>query len=143
MTNQKEKRVSKKAATSRSRGKPNATNAIAATIAKKPVVKEPAKKKAIVKDAMAKKTVEKSVAALATKPNESKALAVQKATIHSKKKKASTLQKTMTKPTPEEHYRMVETAAYFIAEQHGFNGRADEHWAEAEREITARLDSSC
>ncbi|MDH4216203.1 MAG: DUF2934 domain-containing protein [Gallionella sp.] len=34
---------------------------------------------------------------------------------------------------------MVETAAYFIAEQHGFQGRSDEHWAAAEREIAARL----
>jgi len=43
------------------------------------------------------------------------------------------------KPTPEERYRMVETAAYFIAERHGFQGRSDEHWAAAEREIAARL----
>jgi hypothetical protein len=43
------------------------------------------------------------------------------------------------KPSPEERYRMVETAAYFIAEQHGFQGGSDEHWAAAEREIAARL----
>jgi len=43
------------------------------------------------------------------------------------------------KLTPEERYRMVETAAYFIAERHGFQGRSDEHWAAAEREIAARL----
>ncbi len=42
-------------------------------------------------------------------------------------------------PTPEERYRMVETAAYFIAEQHGFQGGSDEHWAAAEREIAAKL----
>jgi len=42
-------------------------------------------------------------------------------------------------PTSEERYRMIETAAYFIAEQHGFHGHADEHWAAAEREIAARL----
>lgn len=47
--------------------------------------------------------------------------------------------KTAAKPTPEERYRMVETAAYFIAEQHGFQGRSDEHWAAAEREIAAKL----
>ena len=35
------------------------------------------------------------------------------------------------KPTPEERYRMVETAAYFIAERHGFQGRSDVHWAAA------------
>lgn len=41
---------------------------------------------------------------------------------------------------PEERYRMVQTAAYYIAERHGFLGRSDEHWAEAEREISAILD---
>jgi hypothetical protein len=34
---------------------------------------------------------------------------------------------------------MVETAAYFIAEQHGFQGRSDEHWTAAERVIAAKL----
>lgn len=44
------------------------------------------------------------------------------------------------KPTPEERYRMVETAAYFIAERSGFRGCTTEHWAAAEIEIAARLD---
>ena len=52
---------------------------------------------------------------------------------------AKSTPKTAAKPTPEERYRMVETAAYFIAEQHGFQGRSDEHWAAAEREIAAKL----
>ena len=43
------------------------------------------------------------------------------------------------KISPEERYRMVETAAYFIAEQHGFQGRSDEHWAAAERAIASKL----
>jgi hypothetical protein len=47
--------------------------------------------------------------------------------------------KAAVQPTPEERYRMVETAAYFIAEQHGFQGRSDEHWAAAERAIAAKL----
>lgn len=34
---------------------------------------------------------------------------------------------------------MVEKAAYFIAEQHGFKGSAEEHWAAAEREIAMKL----
>lgn len=50
-------------------------------------------------------------------------------------------EKAIAYPTPEERYRMVETAAYFIAEQHGFQGRSDEHWAAAEREIAAKLGS--
>jgi Protein of unknown function (DUF2934) len=44
-----------------------------------------------------------------------------------------------SKPTPEERYRMVQTAAYFIAEQHDFQGRSDEHWAAAERAIALKL----
>jgi Protein of unknown function (DUF2934) len=55
------------------------------------------------------------------------------------REKPATTQKRVTNPTPEERYRMVETAAYFIAEQHGFQGRSDEHWAQAEREIAAKL----
>ena len=47
--------------------------------------------------------------------------------------------KKVTKLTPEERYRMVETTAYFIAERHGFQGRSDEHWAAAELEVAARL----
>jgi hypothetical protein len=34
---------------------------------------------------------------------------------------------------------MVETAAYFIAERHGFQGNSTEHWAAAEREIAVML----
>jgi hypothetical protein len=55
------------------------------------------------------------------------------------REKPATPQKKVTKPTPEERYRMVETAAYFIAEQHGFQGRSDERWAQAEHEIAAKL----
>lgn len=49
--------------------------------------------------------------------------------------KSATTQKTMTEPTPEERYRMTETAAYLIAEQHCFQGSSGEHWAEAERRL--------
>jgi acyl-CoA reductase-like NAD-dependent aldehyde dehydrogenase len=55
------------------------------------------------------------------------------------KKKTSAANKKASKPTPEERYRMVQTAAYFIAEQHGFQGRSDEHWAAAERAIAIKL----
>lgn len=49
---------------------------------------------------------------------------------------SSTIKK---KPSPEERYRMVETAAYFIAERSGFSGDSTEHWAAAEREILTKL----
>ena len=47
--------------------------------------------------------------------------------------------KTAAKLTPEERYRMVETAAYFIAERCGFQGYPPEHWAAAEIEIADKL----
>lgn len=53
--------------------------------------------------------------------------------------KATAAKKTAAKPTPEERYRMVETAAYFIAERHGFQGNSAEHWTAAEKEIAERL----
>ena len=62
-----------------------------------------------------------------------------KKTTTAETKSAVTANKAAAQPSPEERYRMVETAAYFIAEQHGFQGRSDEHWAAAEREIAARL----
>jgi hypothetical protein len=37
-------------------------------------------------------------------------------------------------------YQMIETAAYYIAEKHGFDPRRSvEDWAQAEREIDAHL----
>lgn len=56
-----------------------------------------------------------------------------------KKSKPAVDTKTTVKPSPEERYRMVELAAYFIAEQHGFTGRSDEYWVAAEQQIAARL----
>lgn len=47
--------------------------------------------------------------------------------------------KIVALPTAEERYRMVQTAAYFIAERNGFCGSPADHWAAAEREIAKRL----
>jgi len=43
------------------------------------------------------------------------------------------------KPSPEERYRMVQSAAYFIAEKDGFQGRDTDYWVRAEREIALQL----
>lgn len=43
------------------------------------------------------------------------------------------------KPSAEERYRMVESAAYFIAEKDGFQGCSTHYWTLAEREVAARL----
>ena len=54
--------------------------------------------------------------------------------------KPTATRKKAAKPNPEALYRMVETAAYFIAEQRGFEGHPHDHWAAAEREIASRLN---
>lgn len=41
--------------------------------------------------------------------------------------------------SPEERYKMVQDAAYFIAERHGFNGDSAYFWTLAEAEIASQL----
>lgn len=83
----------------------------------------------------------KKVAAAAVKkvttPAAEKKAAVRKPA--SSKAKSSAGGRSMAKPSPEERYRMVQTAAYFIAERHGFQGSSTEHWAAAEYEISVML----
>jgi hypothetical protein len=42
-------------------------------------------------------------------------------------------------PTPEQRYRMVQEAAYFIAEKNGFVSGTMDYWIAAEAEIEALL----
>jgi hypothetical protein len=46
-----------------------------------------------------------------------------------------------TTVTPEQRYRMIQEAAYFIAEKHGFAGDTLGFWVQAEQEIDATLSS--
>ncbi|AGA31991.1 hypothetical protein TVNIR_0280 [Thioalkalivibrio nitratireducens DSM 14787] len=41
--------------------------------------------------------------------------------------------------SPEQRYRMIQDAAYFIAERNGFTGDHHAHWLEAEQAIDAQL----
>ena len=41
--------------------------------------------------------------------------------------------------SPEERYRMIQDAAYYIAEKHGFTGDNHAFWLQAEQEIDAKL----
>jgi 2-polyprenyl-3-methyl-5-hydroxy-6-metoxy-1,4-benzoquinol methylase len=41
--------------------------------------------------------------------------------------------------TPEQRYRMIQEAAYYIAERKGFVANPAEDWAEAEAQIDAKL----
>jgi hypothetical protein len=49
--------------------------------------------------------------------------------------------KKVVQPTFDERCRMVETAAYFIAERNGFSGCAADYWAAAELEVAKKLGS--
>jgi Protein of unknown function (DUF2934) len=156
MTEKKIKLATKKVTTLRAgsavASKPKNTKAEATTTAKKAVVKMPVAKSLAAKNPAVKKTAANSTAAVVAESKKTKAPAVKKETIPTVEKKApamkatvamakpATTQKMVAKPTPEESYRRVETTAYFIAEQHGFNGCSDEHWAAAEREIASKLD---
>ena len=84
----------------------------------KEVKKAPAKK-AVAKAAPAKKPVAKVAP---------KAAPVAKA-VAAKKPQVS----------PEQRYRMIEEAAYFIAERHGFNGDSAYFWSLAEAEVNSRM----
>lgn len=44
-------------------------------------------------------------------------------------------------PGAEERYRMIEVAAYYIAERNGFSGDNAAYWAEAEIQIANQLTS--
>lgn len=78
----------------------------------------------------AKKTTAKPAAKAAEKP------AAKKPAV---KKAASPKSKPVAQPSAQERYRMVETAAYYIAERSGFQGCTTDHWAAAEIEIAKKL----
>lgn len=129
MAEQKAKPAAKKTAVTKAAVKPKTTKA-AATLKKSAVKKTAtaaAKPKATHTTAV-KKTVAPAVSRKAT---------AQKA-VATKVKPAA--RKTEAKPTPEERYCMVQTAAYFIAERDGFCGCPAEYWAAAELEIAGRLN---
>ena len=88
----------------------------------KEVKKSPAKKaapKAAPKAVEAKKVVEKAApkAAAAVKPAAPKKPEI----------------------SPEQRYNLIQEAAYFIAERHGFNGDSAYFWSLAEAEINTTL----
>ncbi len=57
-------------------------------------------------------------------------------------KKTSTTRKRATKKrtvSAEERYKMTEVAAYFIAENHNFQGNPTDFWIAAEAEVNEKL----
>lgn len=146
MTEKKLKPAAKKATSSKvgtgksdaASGKSRSIKKAVATPPKNTAAKKPVSKKATTKPDKAKTpAVRKETSSAAEKKSPARKSPVKRAA--PPKTKPTQIDKPVTIPTPEERYRMVETAAYFIAEQHGFQGHADEHWAAAEREIAARI----
>jgi len=129
MAGQKAKSTAKKATKSKAgsaaTGKPRSNKAGAITARKK------AAKKAVTEGAAQKKVKLPAVKKMA-KPAAKMEPPVMLP-------KSDDTRQTKAKLSPEERYRMVETAAYFIAEQRGFQGRSDEHWTAAELQIAAKL----
>ena len=136
MTEKKLKLAAKKATPSKTGIKKSSSASSKPKVAKVATAKNTPAKKPAAKKTAVKKTVAKKAAAAAAKPNKAKTSKVVKAPAA---KAAKPDAKPVIMPSPEERYRMVETAAYFIAEQHGFQGRSDEHWVTAERQIAAKL----
>lgn len=110
----------------------------------------PAKKPAAAKKApVAAKPVAAKKAPAAAKPAAvkkapaaAKPAAAKKTPVTAKKAPAKAAAKqTVAQPSAQERYRMVETAAYYIAERSGWKGSSADHWAQAESEIAAKLAS--
>ncbi|WP_334106304.1 DUF2934 domain-containing protein [Methylobacillus sp.] len=72
----------------------------------------------------------------ADKPVAEKKTTTRKTTTASKAKSADSV---VSQISPEERYRMVEVAAYFLAERNGFAGSPVEYWTAAEAQINKLL----
>jgi hypothetical protein len=86
--------------------------------------------------AEAKTPAKKAVANPAAKPTVKKPIAKKPVV---KKPAAPASKKVVAAPGAEERYKMVEVAAYFIAERNGFAGDPSAFWAEAEMQISKLL----
>ena len=105
------------------------------TAAKKPVATKSAAEPAARKSATAK-VIAKKVTVETAPP---KTAAVKKPATTVSKAVVPAAVKKPAAPTPEQRYRMVQDAAYFIAERHGFASNSMDCWIAAEAEIEALL----
>ena len=149
MAEQKTKSIAKKVATkagSAVAAKPKAAKAGLTTAVKKVVAKKVAAPVDVSKKAKApavKKVAAPSVKAKAPTVKKVAVPSIKKEApakkVATARKKSGAVNKAVAKPTPEERYRMVQTAAYFIAERNGFQGCSTSHWIDAEKEIAEML----
>ena len=96
----------------------------------KPAVKKPA-----AKPAAPKKVATAKSATVAAKDPAVKKVAAKKPAAAKK----PVAKKVIAAPGAEERYKMVEVAAYYIAERNGFVGDPSAFWAEAESQISKLL----
>ncbi len=101
----------------------------------KEVKKSPAKKAVAPKAPAAKKVAEKAPEVVKVAPKVAAPKAAPKAPAAPKAAPAA------KKPeiNPEQRYNLIQEAAYFIAERHGFNGDSAYFWSLAEAEVNNRL----
>lgn len=96
--------------------------------------KPAAKKKSAAKKPASKKEGSKKPAAKRTAS--AKNSSAKKAPSKNTKKRAAPRKRRIS---AEEHYQMVQTAAYFRAQRDGFSGDARQYWIEAEKEVDSML----
>ena len=101
----------------------------------KEVKKSPAEKAVAPKAPAAKKVAEKAPEVVKVAPKVAAPKAAPKAPAAPKAAPAA------KKPeiNPEQRYNLIQEAAYFIAERHGFNGDSAYFWSLAEAEVNNRL----
>lgn len=134
------KKTTAKTASSTSAKKPLAKKTVAAVSAAKP--KPAAKKTAATPVKKAVATPVKTTIAIPAKAAAPAAGAtkVEKTAAATKNATRNTAKKIAV--SPEERYHMIATAAYFLAEKHGFNScYAMRDWIAAEAEIDAKLNA--
>ncbi len=119
---------------------PAAPKTTSATTTTSPAVKTPATKAATVKKPA---TAAATAAPASEKKSSPKPAVAPVATdieiLQSAPTECATPAAIPLRPSPEDRYRMVQSAAYFIAEKDGFRGRDTDYWAQAEGEIAAQL----
>jgi hypothetical protein len=106
------------------------------TAAQKADPAAPKKSKASTAEKPAKPAPAKSATAQPAAKQAAKPAAVKKAAAP---KAAAGKSTPKLQPGPEELYRMIQTAAYFIAERNGFEGDSKHFWAQAEAQILSIL----
>ncbi len=86
---------------------------------------------------MAVSTTKKTETKTHVKKSAAKKPAVKKATIAKATTKTSSTK--ARKISAEERYKMIEVAAYYIAEQNHFQGNAIDFWVAAEEEVNKKI----